>query len=63
MHYICKKLPWMWISKVCNRIKPKVLVPWHWNSVNEAKSLLPKDVSNNFATFLSRDITKMFSDQ
>ena len=46
MHYLCKKLPWMWISKVCTWIKPKVSVPWHWNSVNEATMLLPKDVSN-----------------
>ena len=24
MYYLCKKLPWIWISKVCNHIKPKI---------------------------------------
>ena len=28
IHYLCKKLPWMWISKVCTQIKQKILVPW-----------------------------------
>ena len=43
-----KKLPWMWISKVCTRIKPKVSVHWHWNLINKANIILPVDVSNNF---------------
>ena len=49
----------MWISKVCTQI------PWHWNSVNEAIILLPKDVSNNFTKILFsvRDIIKIVSDQ
>ena len=36
----------MWISKVCNQKTPKVSVPWHWNLVNGAITLLPKDVSD-----------------
>ena len=53
----------MWISKVHTQIKPKVSVPWHWNLVNEAIMLLPKDVSNNFTKniFLLRGITKIVS--
>ena len=55
----------MLISKVYTHIKPNVSVPWHWNSVNEAIILLPKDVSNNFtkAMFFLSDIIKSFSDQ
>ena len=42
----------MWISIVwVHQIKPKVSVPWHCTSVNEAIILLPKDVSNNFTRF------------
>ena len=26
MYYLCKQLPWMWISKVCTWIKPQVSV-------------------------------------
>ena len=65
MHYLCKKLRWMWISKVCTQIKPKVSMPWHWNSVNETIMLLPKDVSNNFTKtiFSLRDIIKIVSNQ
>ena len=33
---------------VWTQIEPKLLVPWHWYSVNEAIMSLPKDVSNNF---------------
>ena len=53
----------MWISKVCTLIKPKVSVPWQWNSVNEASMLLPQDVSNNFAKamFFWREIIKIVS--
>ena len=60
-----KKLPWMWISKVCTQIKPKVSVPRNWNSVNDVIILLPKDISNNFtkAMFSLRDITKNASDK
>ena len=47
----------MWISNVCAQVKPKVTVPWHWNSVTEASMLLPKDVSNNFAKTLSAPFT------
>ena len=43
-----KKLPWMWILKVCTQIKPKVSVPWHLNSINKGNMLIPEDVSNNF---------------
>ena len=41
----------MWILKVkvCTWTKPKVSVSWHWNSVNKAIMLLPKNVPNNFA--------------
>ena len=55
----------MWISKVYTWIKPKVSVPWPWNSVNGAIILLPKDVSNNFAKtmFYLRDIIKIVSDR
>ena len=42
----------MWISKNSTRIKSKVSVLWHWNSVNEANMLLPKNISTNF--FLKR---------
>ena len=42
----------MWILKNSTRIKQKVSVPWHWNSVNEANMLLPKNISTNF--FLQR---------
>ena len=65
MYCLCKKLPWMWIWEVCTRIKPKVSVPWQWNSVNEASMLLPKGASNNFTKtmFSLRDITKVVSDQ
>ena len=61
MLYLYKKLPWMWFSKVCSQIEPKVSVPWQWNSVNEASILLLKDVSNSFAKtmFLLREITKI----
>ena len=38
----------MKISKIYTLLEPKVLVPWHWNSVNETRMLLPEDVSNNF---------------
>ena len=62
MHYLCKNLPWIWISKECTQIKPKVSVLWHSNSVNKAIILLPKDVSNNFTKtmFSLRDIIKLF---
>ena len=65
MHYLCKKLPWMWIWKVCILIKPNVSVPRHCNSVSASSMLLPKNVSNNFAKtmFFLRDITKIVSDQ
>ena len=45
--------------------KPKISVPWQWNSVNEADMLLPKYVSKNFtkAIFSLRDIMKIVSDQ
>ena len=46
MHYLCKNLPWTWISKVCIRIKAIVSVLWHWNAANAAIMLLPKDVSS-----------------
>ena len=54
----------MWISKVCTEIKPKISVPWQWNSVNEAM-LLPKYVSENFTKtmFSLRDILNIVSDQ
>ena len=39
MHYFCKELPWMWISKFCTRIKSKISETWHWNSVNETIKL------------------------
>ena len=45
----------MWITNVCTRVKPKVEVPWHWNSANYATMLLPKDVSSNFKS--SRSVT------
>ena len=56
-------MPWTWISKACTWIKPKVSVPWHWNSVNDAIVSLPKDVPNNFAEtmFYLRDIIKIGS--
>ena len=38
----------MWISIAYTLIKPKVSVNWHWNSINEASMVLPKDVLNNF---------------
>ena len=38
----------MYISQVYARIESKILVPWHWNLVNEASMLLPKYASNNF---------------
>ena len=65
IHYLCKKLPWTWISKVYTWIKPKVSVPWQWNSVNEAIILLPKDVSSNFAKTMLylRNIIKIVSDR
>ena len=55
----------MWILKVCTRIKPKVLVPWHYNSVSEAIILLPKNFSKSFTKtmFSLRDIIKIVSDQ
>ena len=55
----------MWISKVCTQIKPKISIPWHWNSVNEASMLLPKYSSKNFTktVFSLRDIIKTVSDQ
>ena len=56
----------MWISKVFTKVKPKVSVPWNWNSLNETIMLLPKDVSNNVTKkkmFSLRDITKIVSDQ
>ena len=54
----------MWMSRVWTWIKPKVSVPWHWNSVNEAIILQPKDVSNNFAKTMSyvSDAIKIVSD-
>ena len=62
MHCLCKNLPWIWISKECTQIKPKVSVLWHSNSVNKAIILLPKDVWNNFTKtmFSLRDIIKLF---
>ena len=64
MHYSCKNLRWMWISKVFSRIKSKVLVAWNWNSVNEA-SMLWKDISNFLpkTMFFLWDMTKIISDQ
>ena len=55
----------MWISKVCTQIKPKILMPWHRNSINEASMLLPKYVSKNFEKpmFSLRDIIKAVLDQ
>ena len=55
-----------WEFQVYTRIKPvKVSVRWHWNSVNVAIMLLPRDVSNNFTKtmFSLRDIIKIVSDQ
>ena len=56
---------WIWISKVYNRIKPKVSVPWHWNLINEITILLPRDGSNIFtkAMFSFSDIIKIVSDK
>ena len=55
----------MWILKVCTQMKPKISVPWHWNSVNEASMLLTKYISKNFTKkfFSLRNITKIVSDQ
>ena len=36
-------MTWMQVSKVCSQIKPKVSVPWHWNSLKEATMLLLKN--------------------
>ena len=65
MHYLRKKLPWIWISNVFTRIKTKVSVPWNWNSVNKTNVLLLKDVSNNLTKtmFYLSDIIKIVSDQ
>ena len=55
----------MLISKVCTQIKIKISVFWHWNSINEASMLLPKDVSKHFtkAMFSLRDIIKNVLDK
>ena len=55
----------MWISIVWIRTKPKVSVPWHSTSVNEASMLLLKDFSNNIPktkNFFMGDIIKIVSD-
>ena len=56
---------WMWNLEVFIRIKPKVSVPWYWNSVNEASMFPSQDVSKNFTKiiFSLRDIIKIVSDQ
>ena len=50
---------------VWTQIKPKVSVPWHSNSVNEASMLLLKDFSNNFKKkmFFMGYIIKIVLDQ
>ena len=65
MHYVCKNYLKCEFKKFSTRIKPKVSAPWHWNSINEASMLLPKDFSNNFAEIILflRDIKNIFSDQ
>ena len=48
MHNLCEKVPEMLVSEVCTQRKPKVSVPWHWNSVNDVIMLIAKDVSSIF---------------
>ena len=55
----------MYISKVYNRVEPKVSGPWPRNSVNEASMSLPKDsLPNSFikAMFSLKNIQNV-SDQ